>query len=154
MAPDQTQEVALRADHKLEYPYIRATGPILGRFFTEIRDNGKFVGVKTSTGRVICPPVDVDPDSFEDLSVEDIVEVGTSGVVTTWSWLSEARSKNPLDKPFAWALIQLDGADTGLLHAVDAGSEKAMHTGMRVKATFIDERKGDIHDIACFVPED
>jgi hypothetical protein len=25
---------------------------------------------------------------------------------------------------------------------------------MRVKATFIDERKGDIHDIACFVPED
>ncbi|MBW2712363.1 MAG: OB-fold domain-containing protein [Deltaproteobacteria bacterium] len=154
MAQDQTQEVALRADHKLEYPYIRATGPILGRFFTEIRDNGKFVGVKTSTGRVICPPVDVDPDSLEDLSVEDMVEVGTSGVVTTWSWLSEARPKNPLDKPFAWALIQLDGADTALLHAVDAGSEEAMSTGMRVKATFIDERKGDIHDIACFVPED
>ncbi len=154
MAPDQTQEVALRADHSLEFPYIRATGPILGRFFTEIRDNGKFVGVKTSTGRVICPPVDVDPDSLDDLSVEDIVEVGTSGVVTTWSWLSEARPKNPLDKPFAWALIQLDGSDTALLHAVDAGSESAMSTGMRVKATFIDERKGDIHDIACFVPED
>ena len=154
MAPDQTQEVALRADHKLEYPYIRATGPILGRFFTEIRDNGKFVGIKTSTGRVICPPVDVDPDSLDDLSVDDMVEVGTSGVVTTWSWLSEARALNPLDKPFAWALIQLDGADTALLHAVDAGSEKAMRTGMRVKATFIDERKGDIHDIACFVPED
>jgi len=29
-------EEALRGEHVLQYPYRRATGPILGRFFTEI----------------------------------------------------------------------------------------------------------------------
>ncbi len=153
MAEDQTQLEPLRADHVLEFPYQRCTGAILGAFFTEIRDNQKFLGVKTSSGRVICPPVEVDPDTLDDLSVKDLVEVGTSGVVTSWTWLEQPRPKNPLDKASAWALIQLDGADTGLMHMVDAGSESAMKTGMRVKATFKDECGGDIHDIACFVPE-
>jgi uncharacterized OB-fold protein len=56
-------------------------------------------------------------------------------------------------KPFAWALIQLDGADTSLVHAVDAGDEAAMSTGMRVKVRWADEREGSINDIACFEPE-
>ncbi len=153
MAEDQTELEYLRADHVLEFPYQRCTGAILGAFFTEIRDNQKFLGVKTSSGRVICPPVEVDPDTLDDLGTENLVEVGPSGVVTSWTWLDQPRPKNPMDKAGAWALIQLDGADTGLMHMVDAGSESAMKTGMRVKATFIDEPKGDIHDIACFGPE-
>ena len=104
-------------------------------------------------GKVLCPPVDVDPDSLEDLSVDDLVEVGPAGCVTSWTWLREPRPGNPLERPFAWALIRLDGADSALLHAVDAGSESAMRTGMRVVPRFRDERNGDIRDIACFVPE-
>ena len=76
-----------------------------------------------------------------------------AGCVTSWTWLREPRPGNPLECPFAWALIRLDGADSALLHAVDAGSESAMRTGMRVAPRFRDERNGDIHDIACFVPE-
>jgi len=148
---DQAQ--ALRGEHVLQYPYRRATGPILGRFFTEIRDHRRFLGVKTASGEVLCPPVDVDPDSLEDLSVDNLVEVGPAGRVTTWTWLQEPRPGNPLERPFAWALIRLDGADSVLLHAVDAGSESAMRTGMRVVPRFRDERNGGIHDIACFVPE-
>jgi hypothetical protein len=41
---------ALRGEHVLQYPYRRATGPILGRFFTEIRDHGRFLGAKTAAG--------------------------------------------------------------------------------------------------------
>ena len=147
-------EEALRGEHIFQYPYRRATGPILGRFFTEIRDHGRFVGVKTASGKVLCPPVDVDPDTLEDLSVDDLVEVGPAGCVTCWTWLHEPRPGNPLDYPFAWALIKLDGADSALLHAVDAGSESAMRTGMRFVARFRDERSGGIRDIACFVPGD
>jgi hypothetical protein len=44
---------SLRGEHVLQHPYRRATGPILGRFFTEIRDHGRFLGVKTA-GR--CGP--------------------------------------------------------------------------------------------------
>jgi uncharacterized protein len=148
---DQAQ--ALRGKHVLQYPYRRATGPILARFFTELRDHQRFLGVKTSSGEVLCPPVDVDPGTLEDLSLDDLVEVGPAGRVTTWTWLREPRPGNPLQRPFAWALIRLDGADSALLHAVDAGSESAMRTGMRVVPRFRDERNGDIRDIACFVPE-
>ena len=58
----------------------------------------------------------------------------------------------PLDRPFGWALIRLDGADTALLHAVDAGSAAAMHTGMRVRARWAEQPAGDIRDIVCFEP--
>jgi len=148
------QVEALRGEHVLQYPYRRATGPILGCFFTEIRDHGRFLGVKTESGKVLCPPADVDPDSLEDLSADDLVEVGPAGRVTSWTWLREPRPGNPLDRPFAWALIRLDGADSALLHAVDAGSEAAMRTGMRVVPRFRDERVGDICDVVCFVPGD
>jgi len=148
------QEEALRGEHVLQYPYRRATGPILGRFFTEIRDNCKLLGVKTSSGEILCPPVDADPDSLEDLSVDDMVEVGPAGSVTSWTWLHEPLPGNPLERPFAWALIKLDGANSALLHAVDTGSESAMRTGMRVVPRFADERTGGIRDIARFVPED
>ena len=103
--------------------------------------------------RVYALAVEVDPDTLEDLSVDDLVEVGPAGCVTSWTWLREPRPGNPLDRPFAWALIRLDGADSALLHAVDAGSEAAMRTGMRVVPRFREERNGDIRDIACFVPE-
>jgi uncharacterized OB-fold protein len=147
-------EESLRGKHVLQYPYRRATGPILGRFFTEIRDHGRLLGVRTASGKVLCPPVEVDPESLGDLSVDDLVEVGPAGCVTSWTWLREPRPGNPLERPFAWALIKLDGADSALLHAVDAGSESAMRTGMRVAPRFCDERNGDIRDITCFAPED
>ncbi len=148
------QDRALHAEHVLQFPYRRATGPILGRFFTEIRDHQRLLGVKTASQGVLCPPVDVDPDTLEDLSVDDLVEVGPAGRVTTWTWLEEPRPGNPLERAFAWALIQLNGADSAILHAVDVGNESAMKTGMRVVPRFRDALKGDINDIVCFVPED
>jgi uncharacterized protein len=74
--------------------------------------------------------------------------------VTTWAWQGEPRPTNPLQHPFAWALIRLDGADSALLHAVDAGSPERMKSGMRVRVKWADTRSGRIQDIACFVPED
>ena len=48
---------------------------------------------------------------------------------------------------------ELDGASTPLVHVVDAGSESAMKTGMRVRARWAENRVGAITDIAAFVPE-
>jgi len=59
---------------------------------------------------------------------------------------------HPLDHPFAFALVQLDGADTSFLHAVDAGSIDAMSTGMRVAPRWRATRIGHITDIEAFVP--
>ena len=60
--------------------------------------------------------------------------------------------REPLAKPFAYALIRLDGAATPLLHVVDAGSESAMKTGMRVRARWAEQTAGAITDVQAFVP--
>jgi uncharacterized OB-fold protein len=94
--------------------------------------------------------VEYDPVSGGTLSVDDMVEVGQAGVVTTWSWVPKPRDKQPLDGPFAYALIRLDGADAPMLHVVDAAEESRMRTGLRVRAHWRPEREGSITDIEYF----
>ena len=84
----------------------------------------------------------------------ELTEVGPEGTVLSWSWMPEPLEGQPLAEPFAWALIRLDGADTALLHAVDAGSAAAMRTGLRVRPRWAASRVGSIRDIACFEPCD
>src|ERR1700733_11997730 len=45
-----------------------------------------------------------------------LLPVGPEGTVLTWTWMGRRLAGQPLDRPFGWALIRLDGADTGLLH--------------------------------------
>ena len=139
----------LSAPLVLEYPFSRTVGAVQSAFLTGLRE-GLVLGVRGVDGRVICPPVEYDPVTSDELT--ELVELPTTGTVTTWSWEPEPRPSQPLDRPFAWALVQLDGADTGLLHAVDAGSPDAMRTGMAVQVRWRDEREGAITDIACFEP--
>jgi uncharacterized OB-fold protein len=141
---------ALSAKYVLEFTYTRSLGPVIARFFDGLREK-RIEGIRMKSGGVLVPPTEYDPRTGEELS--DFVEVGQTGVVTTWAWVSEPRPANPLKKPFAWALVQLDGADTKLLHAVDADSEDRMKTGMRVRVKWAEERTGRIQDIECFVPE-
>jgi uncharacterized OB-fold protein len=140
----------LSAPLVVEYPFTRTVGPVQSAFFTGLRE-GVLVGVRMVDGGVMCPPVEYDPRTSEPLT--ELIEVGAAGEVTSWAWVSEPRMGNPLSTPFAWALIRLDGADTAMLHAVDAGSVDAMSTGMRVRVRWADEREGAITDIACFEPE-
>ena len=137
----------LVADHAIEYTYTRSTGPVIGAFLTALRDR-RIVGVRGSDGRVLVPPTEYDPVTSDDLT--EIVDVADEGVVTTWAWNDAPLAGQPLDRPFAWALVKLDGADTGLLAAVDCGGADAIRTGARVKARWAEERVGSIRDLVCF----
>jgi uncharacterized OB-fold protein len=139
----------LSAPLVLEYPFKRTVGPVQSAFLTGLREQ-LVVGVRGADGRVLCPPVEYDPVTSDELT--ELVELADTGTVTTWSWEPAPRVGQPLDRPFAWALVQLDGADTGLLHVLDAGSPDAVSTGMRVRIRWSDEREGAITDIACFEP--
>jgi uncharacterized OB-fold protein len=147
---DVDGEEVLSALHVLEYDYRRSLGPVLGRFFTELRDRN-IVGSKTDDGRVLVPPMEYDPETGQAL--DEITDVGPGGVVTAWAWVHEPMRNHPLDRPFAFALIKLDGATSGLLHAVDAGDEARMATGMRVTPRWAAETRGSILDIECFEPD-
>ena len=141
----------LSAPVTVAFDYTRSTGPVLGRFLTGLRD-GVVVGGRTSEGTVVVPPPEFDPVTHE--AVTDFVEVASTGTVTSWSWVSEPVKHQPLDRPFAFALVTLDGADTPLLHALDVASPDEVSTGMRVQVRWADERVGAITDIACFEPLD
>ena len=136
-------------NYTLEYPYTRTVGPVVGKFLTGVRD-GRLFGIRCR-GKVLCPPIEFDPESGETL-VLDFVEVGPGGVVQSWSWIAEPTRKHPFQRPFAFALIQLDGADTAMVHAVAASGPEVMARGLRVRAQYRKERTSAITDV-YFAPE-
>ncbi|MGY5128416.1 Zn-ribbon domain-containing OB-fold protein [Streptomyces nigrescens] len=141
----------LTAPLVVEFPFTRSLGPVQSAFLTGLRER-TVLGVTASDGRVVVPPTEYDPVTAEE--IRELVEVGSHGTVTTWAWNPSPRRGQPLATPFAWVLVRLDGADTALLHALDAPGPDAVRTGMRVRVRWAAQRTGAITDIACFEPDD
>lgn len=140
-------EPPLSAPLTLSFDYTRSVGTTLGKFFTALREH-RVLGVRGSDGRVHVPPAEYDPVTYEPLG--EMVPVSSVGTVVSWTWQPDPLDGQPLDRPFAWALIKLDGADTPLIHAVDAGEADKIESGARVHVHWADETVGAITDIAYF----
>jgi uncharacterized protein len=142
-------EPPLSAPLTVSFDYTRSVGPTLGSFFTALRER-RILGVRGSDGRVHVPPAEYDPVTHEPL--REMVPVSSVGTIESWTWQSQPLEGQPLDRPFAWALITLDGANTPMLHAVDVGGagSDSLATGTRVHVHWADEPVGAITDIAYF----
>ncbi|HEX6353708.1 Zn-ribbon domain-containing OB-fold protein [Actinophytocola sp.] len=140
-------QAPLSAPLDIGFDYTRSLGPTLSRFVTGLAQRRIF-GARGSDGRVHVPPPEYDPVTSEPLT--ELIELAHTGTVTTWCWQPEPLAGQPLQHPFAWAFILLDGADTPMLHAVDA---QDVHTGMRVRARWAEEGGNGIRDIECFAPD-
>ena len=140
---------------EIGFDYTRSLGPTLSQFMTALAGR-RILGARGADGRVHAPPFEYDP--VTSAPPAELVPVGTEGTVMSWSWAPRPLDGQPLAHPFAWALIRLDGADTAMLHAVDAGPEMgtaaAMRTGLRVRPRWAASRVGSIRDISCFEPCD
>jgi len=134
----------------VHFDYTRSLGPVLGGFMSALRDR-RILGIRGSDGRVHSPPIEYDPVTNQPLI--ELVDVAAEGEVVSWSWMPTPLEGQPLAHPFAWALIRLDGADTTMLHAIDAPAGQ-VRTGMRVRARWVAEPIGSIRDIECFEPLD
>ncbi|MET1049084.1 MAG: OB-fold domain-containing protein, partial [Acidimicrobiales bacterium] len=132
----------------ITFPYTRSLGPVMGAFMTGLTEK-RILGIRNGAG-VLVPPMEWDPATGAELA-HDFVEVGPAGTVESWTWVPSPSEQHPLDHPFAFAFILLDGASTPLLHAVDAGSPDAIADGARVAPRWKGTRLGRIDDIACFV---
>jgi len=139
----------LSAPLRVQFDYTRSVGPIIGAFLTGLRDR-RILGVRGSDGRVLVPAQEYDPITSAPLA--ELVQVEPTGTVQSWTWVAEPLPGQPFDRPFAWALVQLDGADTAMLHALDVTDPSQVRTGLRVRVRWAEERTGTIHDIACFEP--
>jgi uncharacterized OB-fold protein len=147
---------ALLAPHVLEYPggYTRSVGPVIGRFLTGLRD-GRIEAVRLADGRVLVPPAEYDPATSETIAPDGPhwIEVGPRATVQSFTWVAAPRAgKHPLTKPFAFALIRPDGADTALLHVVECPGADSITVGTRVAPRWRAERTGHVTDIEAWVP--
>ncbi len=113
----------------ITFPYKRSLGPVVGAFMTALTEK-RIIGIRNNDS-VLVPPMEWDPATGAELAHE-FVEVGPAGAVESWTWVAAPSEQHPLDHPFAFAFIRLDGASTPLLHAVDGGDPGAMADGMRV----------------------
>ncbi len=123
------------------------------RFFREIMDNARLLGTHCPT----CQYTYVPPTLFCErcfTRLDEWVEVGSEGMVESLTVLHISLDGTPLEEPDVLALIQLDGADSVLVHRLGDVSPDELRVGMRVKAVFEPrrKRKGSILDIRYFAP--
>lgn len=138
---------------RVRIPYEWTAGETASRFLIELRDNLKILGTRCpACRRVYVPPKRNCGDCFETAS--EWVEVGTAGRLITYTILSDFDRVGRVDEhPAACGLVQLDGADTALLHLLGEFQPGQVRTGMRVEAVFRNERTASLLDIAYFRPQ-
>jgi uncharacterized OB-fold protein len=135
----------------LKVPYRYSMGATTSRFFAEIRDKGKIMGIRCPQCDVVfVPPRTTCGRCFSQL--HEWVEVGNRGTLETYTQVRYQTSVQPAVAPFYYGIIKLDGADTGLAHIVGDLKGQEPRIGMRLQAVFKEERKGNMLDIHYFKP--
>ncbi len=120
-------------------------------FYVNLRDEKTLVGARCpKCSKVLCPPRSTCGVCFSELT--EIVEIGPVGTVESFTQVNYSEAIHPRKAPFIYGVIKLDGADTGIAHFIDGIDANDVKIGMRVKAIFEEDRKGNILDIRGFVP--
>lgn len=137
---------------KMVLPVQYFAGRVGSRFIISLRDDHKILGVRCpECNKVYVPPREYCEKDFTKLD-ENWVELGSEGVVTSYTVIHYNDQHLPFKPPYVLALIKLDGADTPLAHIVNAIDPDQVTNGMRVKAVFAEKTTNTILDIAYFVP--
>ena len=138
---------------KAVQPFHYAVGMHGSKFFKEIKDNKRFVGLKCpKCGKVYIPPRGVCGQCFVEM--KEWVEVGPGGTIGSFTILRyafidpETGQQKPV--PYGYGFIKLDGADTLFQHYINIEDESKIKVGARVEPVFSEVRKGTIRDIEYF----
>ena len=136
---------------KMEYRY--ALGAHASRFFQELKDHGRLVGIRCpECERVYIPPRPVCGICFEETS--DWVPVSNEGVLVGATVVRlpfiDPMTGERRPVPYGMGIIRLDGASTAMYHFVEETDDAKLKVGRRVKARIRAHRKGNMRDIECF----
>jgi uncharacterized OB-fold protein len=141
----------------VEVPYRFAAGKYMTKFLTELRDNGKFYGIKCPSckrvqlpPRIVCASCNVKNDEWVELSHEGVL----TGFTIMHLPMNDPTTGKPHNPPFVFGSVRLDGADWVIDHFIDVEPDiKKVWIGMRLKVVLRpkEERIGDLTDIVHFV---
>ncbi len=131
----------------------RYTAGLAGERFLRALKEGQIMGVKCPGCELIyLPPRIFCLYCFSPL--EEWVEVGSQGVVETYTILNVDLDGNPLQEPKIVVLVNIDGTHGGLIHFLGEVELDEIYIGLPVEAVFKPkkEREGSILDIKYFRP--
>jgi uncharacterized OB-fold protein len=131
--------------------FLVSTGATGTKFLSEIRDNKKIIGIKCpGCSKVYVPPRLHCPTCF--VKMNEWVELSGKGTLSTYTVVRYKESYMPQEPPYAYGVIQMDGADTGLAHLLGEVDLDKIKVGMRREPVFKEQRDGSILDIDYFKP--
>jgi uncharacterized OB-fold protein len=135
----------------LKVPYRYSMGATTSKFFIEIRDQKKILGIRCPKCKVVfVPPRSTCGRCFSPL--DKWVKVSDQGTLQTYTIVHYPTPVQPAPTPLIYGIIKLDGADTGLTHLINEADYEKLRVGMRVRAVFKEERVGNMLDILYFKP--
>jgi hypothetical protein len=135
----------------LKVPYRYSMGATTSKFFIEIRDQKKILGIRCPKCKVVfVPPRSTCGRCFSPL--DKWVKVSDQGTLQTYTIVHYPTPVQPAPTPLIYGVIKLDGADTGLAHLINEADYEKLRVGMRVRAVFKEERVGNMLDILYFKP--
>ena len=138
----------MHQEQTMEFPYKHSTGEIIGRFLAGLKEQQQIWGQRVSGQGVVVPPFGYSETDGSEGGAW--VAVKPTGTVTAVAVVHHPIAQlHPSDKPFAFVLVKLDGADTALAHIVTDGLDR-LKVGARVEAVWEAERTGTIRDIKSF----
>ena len=142
----------------VDVPYRFTAGSYMAKFLTELRDNGKFYGVKCPVcnrvqmpPRIVCAQCDVKNSEWVELKNEGVL----AGFTIMYLPLTDPTTGKPHEPPFVYGSVKLDGSDSVIDHFVNIDPiPENVKVGMKLRAVFRDkkDRVGDLSDIRHFEP--
>ena len=132
-------------------PNTYAAGAVGSQFLIALRDKKKIMGTRCPTcNRVYVPARSACKDCFGQL--DEWVEVSDKGTLLTYTVCQQSSRVQPVEPPIVYGIIQLDGADTGIVHMLGEVDLEQLRIGLRVQAVFKEKREASILDIKYFKP--
>ncbi|MCX5999916.1 MAG: Zn-ribbon domain-containing OB-fold protein [Chloroflexi bacterium] len=135
----------------IRVPYTWAAGETASRFYAGLKER-KIYGVRCyKCGIILVPPKKVCHRCFGEL--KEWVNVSDSGTLQTFTIVRYSEPEiHPMKAPFAYGIIKLDGADTGMVHLIGEADLSELAEGMRMRAVFKEKPEGNYLDIKYFKP--
>jgi uncharacterized OB-fold protein len=155
MTTDNHQSELLQIIFTYPMPYEWSIGLYGSRFFQEIKERGRFIGIRCDgCGTVYVPPRRVCGPCFRELT--ELVPLSDTGVITAFSVVNypfidpNTGSQRPI--PYTYGYIKLDGGDSIFSHIINEMDLSKIKVGMKVRADFKDRKdmQGNIQDIKYF----
>ncbi len=136
-------------------PYEWSIGKYGSKFFQEIMENRRFVGIRCpKCGKVYVPPRRLCGPCFEELF--ELVTLSDTGIITAFSVVNypfidpDTGEQRPI--PYTYGYIRIDGSDNIFSHIINETDVSRIRVGMRVRAVFKEREamQGNIQDIRYF----